>query len=271
VRKFIATIGESIYSPNLYRGILTRSFSSSFGYFVLLCLLLSSISAIWVSVDIVPSIRNDAESVVTSFARVFPDDLSVTIAAGKAMSSIPGPIFINLFASSSIDTKTEIGATNFLVVDTQNPFTLEQYKNYDSLIWLTGEGIITRNREGKIEIVSLQKIATTTIDKAYVVNAANKISPLISVFAYLMPILIFLVAFVYYFSTLLYLLIGALIVWLVAYLCKVELGYKKSYQLALHAVTLPLILNLIIFGTDFTLFASILIAVVAWVNLRKDA
>jgi hypothetical protein len=272
VRKFLQTIGGSVYSPEFYRGLFERPFSFSFRYFVLLCLLASLASAIWVSADAVPSFRTFGDNLGPSLVNSYPDDLVITISNGKVTSNETGPVFINpLDFSSNPDIKKSMGATNLLVVDTVSPFTLGRFKDYNAVVWLTGEGMVTRDSEGKIQVIGLENVADTRIDKQYVREMSQKIPPFVTVVSFVLPILIYFAMLIYYVSTLGYLILGALIVLAIARLKKIEIGYKKSYQISLHAITLPILLSVLSFGSDFMFFSSILLAVTAWLNLHKTA
>jgi hypothetical protein len=256
VRKFIQTIGGSVYSPEFYRGLLEKPFSESLKYFIYLCLLLAFVSTIWVSVDAIPAFKNFSETTLNSVTTSFPDDLVITIKDGKVASNRPGPIFINPIK-------------NFFVLDTENDFTLERYKSYNAAFWLTKEGIVARDRSGKIQIVSLDKVADMRIDKAFVTGTVQKFQPYVSAIAAFLPVLIFIGMFFYFILTLFNLLFGSFIVWIIAKWKNIDIGYKKSYQIALHAVTLPLVISLISFGAAYWYITGILLAAVSWLNLKQ--
>jgi hypothetical protein len=254
VRNFFQTLYKSIYSPELYKGIFERSFASSIGYFVTLCLVLALVNTVWISVELLPDVKDFGQNFFQKVESSYPDDLILDIKDSKVTSNKPGATYI---------------ADRFIVIDTDNSFTLDKYKEYDAVVWITKDGLATRDGNGKIEIVGFEEFGDMRIDKAYVTSMADKILPFVTIFTYSLPVLVYFVMFLFHALSLVYLFFGALVVWLICGLMKVESGYKKSYQIALHAMTLPLILNALGWAPVIPFFTTILLAVVAWINLRK--
>ena len=70
-----------------------------------------------------------------------------------------------------------------------------------------------------------------------------------------------------------YLLFGALLIWLVAKIKGIKLGYRKSYivgmQLVTGAIIITSVLSLISTKLTFPFFFSILLIALAFLNLKK--
>lgn len=124
-----------------------------------------------------------------------------------------------------------------------------------------------------MRIERLAQVPDVEITKANLKSFIENASPFARVFLPVFSVIIFLGLFVGSLSTFAYLVFGALVVWAVARIKKVPAGYRMSYQIAIHAVTLPFLLHALALlfgkGGGGTL-GTVLVAVIAWINLSPE-
>ena len=74
---------------------------------------------------------------------------------------------------------------------------------------------------------------------------------------------------------LVYLFIFALLVWALVRMRDADIGYKKSYQLGIHLMTLPLIITTLLWLfipiMDVSYLFTVIAIVVAAANLKKES
>ena len=111
-----------------------------------------------------------------------------------------------------------------------------------------------------------------TIDKARVAAFVGKMAPLAKFVGPLVVLMTLVGIFIFSNFKLLYFLIAALLVWAIVSIKKLDLGYKKSYQIAMHAATLPMLLTIFTgLGVlpSVRFIPTILLLVVVWINLKS--
>jgi hypothetical protein len=109
----------------------------------------------------------------------------------------------------------------------------------------------------------------TVINKTTVTQFSNKYSPYLKL---LIPIMVGIVIIYSFFVVIfrsIYLLIAALLIWLIASVKKADIGYGKSYQLGMHLMTLPLLL-VSLTSLNFPLSFTTLLLVLAAINIQKS-
>ncbi|MFA6023724.1 MAG: DUF1189 family protein [Candidatus Gracilibacteria bacterium] len=293
---FFKSIPSSIYSPSFYAGIPGQSFGKSFGYlagFTALIVLLCSIFLV-----LVPYLthRDQIEQSISNVLNFYPEELVVTIQDGKAHSNMQEPYYfrVNDFVSTEEwdgEFKTEfengLSATepidlesfSILVVDTQTPFSLEQFKAYNTLAWLTQDSVVVKSEENRVESIALEGTPNTVLNKTVVDQVMNEVWSKLNNFIPFLVVLAFIGTFVVVMlARMFYLLILALVLMVVGAIMKVPYSFESSYKTAIYAVTLPTLLSAILliepwtkydgFFLAFTLLSS-LIVVINWDQAKK--
>ncbi len=234
---FFKTVQKSIYSREFYQDIVEKPFSFSLKYFYLLITLLATILfAVYASID-GGAILSFASNLPERLLSYYPGDLIITIKDGSASTNVSEPYFIKI--PEGLSTKE---AKNLLAIDTKNSFSYERFIAYDTLFLLSKDAFVSISDKGEIRVIPLAKIPDAKIDHALVASFIGKFQPYIKIFLALLALLAFLGLLAFYSSNLLYLLLAALLIWGIAKTRNLPFGYKKSYQIGLHAITLPLIL-----------------------------
>ncbi len=277
--KFFETILKNIYSPKYYRGLLEKPFWHSLKYFYILILAVALVITLFFSVTAVPKITSILKDVSGSIVLQYPEELEVTITDGVAFTNVEEPYFISRSILGDRTTGEVFGkknkVENVVVIDTQTPFSIDQFETYNTLILVKRDSVAIKNQmQGEITIRSLKEFSGITINKENVAlwsEGAVKWYPLVW-------ILLILGIFVYFFTILNiilpYLLLGALVIWGIAVLKSVKIGYVKAYQIGLHAITFAVIIDTLLLNTligiDTMWIFSLLTFLVVAVNVGAE-
>jgi len=276
--EFFKNIQKSIYSPKFYQELLTKPFSYSLKYFLPFSLLMALVATTYLSVSALPEINTFLKGAGSAVLGYFPDELEVVIKDGMASTNVPEPYFLKIPAELSKDLGADMdvrdyGIENFLVIDTQlDEVTLEDFQDYKTILLLSKKTIMSYDDE-QVVIQPLTDIPNFKIDKRVISSLLSKITPYFRFANPLFIISVFVGYFSFIFSAkMFYLSFAALLIWIVTKIIKVDVGYKKAYQLGLHLLTASILYEIIfglilkISGIPF-LFTG-LILVLAVVNLK---
>lgn len=266
-------IKNSIYNPNYYSELIEKPFSYSLKYYLVFTLLIAFLGMIILSFTAVPSIKSFLDTVGSDILNQYPNELEIVIKNGKASTNVSEPYFV----AASEEWKG--GEKNIFVIDTKNPFSIEGFKNYQTECLLTQDSLACYDENGTIKITSLAQIPNFTLNKDTVSSFFNKITPFFKLTYPIFIIGAWLGIFTGYTFRFVYLLFAAILVWIIAKIKKVKIGYGKSYQLSMHLLTLPIIItflfNYIIkhFVTGFSIpyFFIVLFLIMAVINLKPRA
>jgi hypothetical protein len=239
--KFFKNVKDSIYNPDHYHSLIAKPFSSALKYFLLFILLLTLLTTIILSFTAIPKIKFFIDKMGEEILRYYPDELEIVIKKGKVSTNVQEPYFIKIPSG-----KTSSDLENILVINTKAPFSLENFKDYKTVCLLTEENLVGYDENQTIKIIPLTNISDFKLNESIVSSFLTKIQPFFKLF-YPFSILVFFMAiFIASLWRMIYLFFGALLIWLVAKVRKVDIGYKKSYQLGLYLMTAPLLIDFLI-------------------------
>ncbi len=260
---------NSIYNPEYYNSLLSKPFSFSLKYFLLFTLIFSAIFALIYSIRIIPPLRNFLNEKSMEILQRYPEGLEITIKKGKVSTNAEEPYFVKFPAGEMPDGA---GIKNLLVIDTRSDFYLEKFYSYSTVILLTRDSVVSQEK-GKVTINQLENFPDFTVNKTVVSSFINKITPY---FNLVIPIVMFGMLFGIYAAVsfrLVYLVVAALLIWVIGKIKKVNLDYSKSYKIGLHLMTLPIVvtfsLNFVSPQTSIPFLFTILTVVVAFINLEN--
>ena len=277
MKTLLHTVRDSIYNPSFYHSLLTKPLRSSFGYFFSLVAVLAAISAVVISFSAVPAAHSFFASLGPKVLNYYPDGLEVTFKDGTASTNVDEPFFLqapNELASSEEFKRQYPDISYLLIINTKDKFDLELFQNYGTLALLNRDTLAYLDDHGQVRIQPLDQVPNMTITKSQVASLVGKAQPLLGVITVILPFLIFFGMALFYASTLLMLLVGALLVWGIGKIKKMSVGYAKAYQIAMHAATLGLLTD-----AGFVLFlprmgipflSLILVVIVTWLNLKSS-
>lgn len=272
--KLFQDIKNSVYNPDFYRELLSRPLSYSLKYFFLLGVLLTLINTIIVSFDLIPSAGAFFSSVGPKVLQYYPDDLTITIKNGHASANVQEPYFLAMPVELKSNEPAVASSTppeNFLVIDTKNPFSVDQFRADKTILLLTYDSFVYE-KNGGITIQPLDRIGDWTIDKGGIKSFLDKINPYLRYLPWIFTLIFFIGYYIGFMFHLVYFLLFALVVWVIARIGKSKLTYGKSYRVAIHAATLSLILSYLVLPViprlSIPFLFTIIALIVTFINFK---
>lgn len=249
---FFRTLYLSFTSPHYYADVVRAPFSFSLKYYVGMTVLLSLLVSVVITARWVLPFNSFLADVPDLLVNAYPEELEVTINNGQVSTNVDEPYFIPLSVFDPFEKRlheTVLGINEkdlqyLLVIDTQA--SIEQIIDYETWALLTWNSISYINDDGNIETVSLEDIENLTINKEVVSLLMSQVRPYLDYFVPLSIGIIIIGYILYGVVRMIYFLILALILWIVASLLKAPLSYGKSYQITLHFSFIPYVLLLLL-------------------------
>jgi len=270
-KNFFLHIKQSVYSPSFYEELLRSPLTHSFRYFIGFAVLLALLVMVVAGIFYMPSLKAFMAELRPSVVQGFPTELVIEIKDGKASVNVAEPYFVSMPGQlASFFKKADTDALpSLIVIDTKTDFSFTQFNTYRTLAWLTKDSIVYQEEGGGLKIIPLHSQTNERIDKQTIVLVMDKIAPY---FNFVAPVFLFAVfggtIFVMGLN-LLYLFLGALFIYVLARVRQVHISYKKAYQWGMHAMTLPLVVELLLIALGFKapfLFTALMLFVI-WFNL----
>lgn len=270
---FLKKVKSSVYDPIYYSEILNMNFGGSLKYFFKLSLLLALVGAIYLSFVSIPKVNSFISTFGDRVVDAYPAELEVRLKNGLVSTNVVEPYIIPLPKDDFNSEYSKSNYENLIVIDTKSDLSLDKFNAYNTVVLLTKNAVLTRDK-GKITITELKGTSDLTINRDKLVYWVGKVTPFVKKLPYIIPVIVFTGLFLYFAFSLFYLLFVALLVFIIGKIRKLGLSYKKSYQISLHAITLPLILSMVSWFVNikmFFLLPTIILLVVVWANLKaKD-
>lgn len=242
MKTFLSAIGKSVYGPSMYRELPDRPFSFSLKYYVKFALLVSLVVTIVLAVQAGPFIRAALGNFSEKLAEQYLAELEVRIRQGTVSINQPEPYYIPL---PSREERNGTTYQNLLVIDTKRPFDLATFQNYQTIAWVLKDSVAMYRSNGTVQFIPLKDVPDVTINRDFVRSLGSKINPIARVVPFVLVPFIFIGGLFYFAYLMLYLLIGALLIWLLLAIMKRKVGYGTAYKAGLHAMTLGVIVKAI--------------------------
>jgi len=269
--KFITDIKSSLYNRHFYAGLKERSLGSSFKYFFSLVAVLAVISAFVLGLELSPFFSTES---LKKMANFYPKELAIQIKGGAISTNVAEPYIIKDTANYS--TRAKHG--NLLVIDTQydkNNFSAGVFAKYDTQVLIGKDFFVNAKSQSQFEFTDASKMPDYSLNQARLLHWADVVGSHHLAVSLGLFFALFTALFIFFGLHLLWLLLVALIIFLFAKLAKLGLSYKNSFQTAIHASTVPIILESILmfsgFGAPFKFFFSLVLLVIALLNLKKPS
>lgn len=277
--QFFKTLRDSVYGPTFYSSLKERPFSFSVKYFIKFAILIAIINLLPILIRGPLPTPTKARAFIDKAATYYPDELTITIAKGKASTNVKEPYAIPAPAEwkeQPQQTSKQQGNAppleNILIIDTTQPFSVETFKAQHTLALLTKDALIVETGSQGIRILPIEKTPDTQITKQVVSSVLEKIKPytvlLLPGFVLFLLVIFIVVGLI----NLIYLLFGALLIWGLTAILKTRLRYGKCYQIGLHAITLSILVNtifgLFVIHGRIPLIFTLLMLVVVFIHFR---
>ncbi len=273
--EFLRTIRKSIYDRAFYAEAKTVPFGSALKQYSLFVLCIAFITSLTIYASFLAwsSEIRESGNLRADILSLYPDELTLTFQSGQVSSNVDEPY--------SIPMPKQFGTTktkNILVINTRGPITASDFDRYSTSAILGNDALWIYDAEkNKIEIQKLDRFSKESIvvnkEKVTVwtdcaLSVGQKVVMVLLVF---LPLLLFVFLWMGY---LLYLLFGAVIIWIVGKMRKVDLTYSQSYKLGLSLITLPIIYSTLAVG-PLSIFRvpfgfTLILAIVAYINFAPE-
>lgn len=268
---FFKQVVASIADRPFYRELKTAKTGNAVKYFTKLLVVVAvfiSLFPIFGGLGLYFWNKDKVEDVQTQIVAAFPEELELRVKDGTVTSNVPEPYVIPLPKEWSGnergrgDREIEILA----VIDTTKPIDTADFEAYQTAVIIGRDEIgfaspddrkvqIHRIDDWDVDVVATRDSFRAVVDRSF--QALRGVGAVLLV---LSPLFIFSGLFI---GSLIYLLFGALIIWLAARLHQVPLTYGESYRYGLHLMTLPVLLSCLLTGLfkipfvfTFVLFAT---------------
>ncbi len=260
--RFLKNVFYGFTSAKFYQNLLRAPFSFSLKYFGFLIFLISVVYTIYFSVLGFPWVNKFLDNAPNLVKNLIPADYALEIKSGEANFMGKEPFLISIrdmYKNIGTDTTEKVTPANFLTIDTKTPFSESEYRKFDTILWLTKTSLIMPDKNNpastNITIVPLKELGDMgLINQKIVLTTLTSSLPILrnivkAVFFALLPLF-----FLFFLSTKLInvLVIGTLFFWL-AKLAKFAVPLHKSWQLTIHASTLPVLIETVVHLTNTTI------------------
>ena len=247
VSTFIRTFWKSITSFSYYKEIAMAPMAFSFKYFVGFSFLLGALLTLLVSIVVVPPLTTAANRFEKRVTILYPPDLVITIKNGELTTNASQPLRFPIPFELFTDTPPAISdqkQTYLATIDTDA--TAENFESYRSFVVATKNQIIVSKSDNDFEVYPLDPKIDTVITKATFTELIAKLVPWIKASPFIFIVVILLLfAILIPLSRLASLVFLTAPLVLIAKLLHLSYGYKKIFQLGLHALTIPTLIQVI--------------------------
>lgn len=283
MKQFFTTVGQAIYGRDYKAQFASKTFWQGFRYVsMLVAMQIIIVSAVVGIRDIAPFVAQffDRSVVVQMIKAYVPADAQVNIKDGVVSTSDGLPVIIQLDEAqreSLVQNENTPDIENILVVDPAiTDKQVEKFKEYKTAVLVTSTQLISYKDDGtSIEIMSLQDIKKLEINRASITSFYEQALPYVKWgIVILVPILLIVFYGMAMIGQLIFSLILAGLVLLIAKMKQVQLSYKQAYSISLYAITLPIIIdtiiNLFVVQDLGFLWSVLVVAVLVWVNMKSE-
>ena len=241
IKAFFYVAYKSIFSPKYYNEILKTPFEFSLKYYVVLVLIAAFITSVGTYFIEAPKIRGTFQNALSEAEKVYPDDLVFTIKAGEWEINKPEPLVIPFPGTYETEDKEKL-PENLVILDKNG--TVEDLEKYNTAILVNQKNMLVK-KAGEPGVYPLKDLPDATLDKGKVIGAIGDIR---KVSGWILPLILIIPVFaglmVYYsiFRGAYLLVIGGLL-FMLGKALKNGVSYKNAFRVALHTMTLPVLID----------------------------
>lgn len=270
--EFLRNIKKSIYDVAFYAVAKTESFGPALKQYTLFVLGMAFLVSIpiYISFNTWSSQMKEAGDIRTKVLAVYPDELVLNFQNGQMTSNVEEPYSIPMPKDFEVKEPK-----NLIVINTRGTITADDFSRYDTAAILGGDAFWSYDaQKDKIEIQKFSQYSkgSFVVNKQKVTEWTDLVLKVgeivVTVLLFFLPLLLFVL---FWFGYLIYLLFGAIIIWIVAKLRRVDLTYGQAYKLGLYLLTLPIIYSALTMGPlsgfKIPFGFTIILIIVTYINL----
>lgn len=277
-RRIWLSVSSSKYYQEL---IIKKSGRGAAGYYIKFALLGALAAFLVFMATQFSDLRSGVKTVpVDQLVDYYPEELVLTWDRGELRTNVSEPYLVPLpEAWREEDRPVPNGSSKpvayLAVIDTKNSLSVEQFSAYGTFIWLGQKQFMVGDAKGEVRILPYNNQTSFTLSREVI----ERWGEYAKTFFHYLPLvflpLIYLGVLFYFSYLLIYLLVAALLVWLILVIKKVpNASYWLAYKLGLHLLTLPILVRgALTLLTDFYLplgVFSLILLVMAAVLIRIE-
>lgn len=278
MQKFLKKIVRSVYDPEFYKELRASSTWLSLRYFVGITAWVAFFIGLGATALLGPLMLNFIHQAEPVIRDIYPNELVVTIKSGTAASNVAEPYRIKM----PKPVQDFLGATStqsLAVIDTRNNAEPSAFLNMNTWALVAKDGIMVMKADDDknigTEFQAYQNDFVITHD-AYT-KLVDKLLGFGDKLPFVMLVFFIIGFFIWGAFELVYFIFAAILVYLLLKSRGVEANYGYSYRIAIHAATLPILINFVLaFATGdiralavFPFLFTIILLGVVWANLRQ--
>lgn len=275
MKELMTSVRGSVYNPIFYRELLSKPFSYSLKYYSAFALLVVIFLTIASSIPLIASANKVAHEFPKKFFDYIPDNLEVTVTKGIVSTNAEEPFAFPIPAAlrSSMETPEIV---NLLVIDTKTSFSVAQFAEYHTLAWLGGDQWVYRDQKGgALQIQPIDPKVNLVVNEPKLRGFESMISAYYKYIGPIIVVLIFIALCLIYVGYMLYLLFGGLLIYILLRVMKMSVTYGKAYQIGLHAITLPILLQFLFSISNIPLLQipflpTLILLAVVYLNFKNS-
>ena len=237
IKSAFYVFSKSLTSTAYYKDLLNVELKFSIKYLFFLAILAATVLSINGTPAMTRYFSELAGGLTNTVTEAYPEELVVTIEDGQLSMNREEPYVLPMPESE------EPQPENLLVIDPEG--TVADLETYDTAVLINSANILSV-MEGGIKVYPLSDVPNTEITRTTVMEKVDQINNLVGKLFYIFFPIIFLVSLVYYFGVkLAYLLFVAAVLFVLGKARKMSLSFSKYYQISIHAMTLPLVIDMV--------------------------
>ncbi|HCM37916.1 MAG: hypothetical protein UV61_C0003G0090 [Candidatus Gottesmanbacteria bacterium GW2011_GWB1_43_11] len=276
---FVRVFWKSMFSPVYYHDVVKAKFSFSLKYFLFFSFVLGLILTLSLTTVILPPLSKFSGRLQTRAAGLYPANLVITIKQGQLSTNQIEPLHFPIPYELFTDTPPAVSdQKQFYLLTIDTKASIEDYAKSQSLVFVTRDNVVMRDRESGYRLYPLKDAGNIVIDKQQVDLFLTQVLPWLNYVPWILGIVLFVGLSIFLPMTrLISLLILSLVLLAITKLMHISLSYGKIYQIGLHALTLPTLIQMFMSGLGFNppipFFNSLLFlfySLIIFAELRKS-
>jgi len=239
LKAFFYVYKNSLFSPAYYKELLKTDIKFSIKYYLILVFVASLFITTFETILISPKIKKTLNEFGVQAKQIYPEDLVIEFKDGDWTINREQPFVVPMPQISNENLPENA------IVFYKNG-TISDVGLFDTVILINSVNIIARNNNG-IQARSLEGFPDIRIDRDTFEDFINFVFSFSKVLPFLIFIFTLFGLMIYYlFFRLAYGLGAGFVVYALSFLNKKPLDYIKSFRIALHTMTLPITIQVIL-------------------------
>ncbi len=242
---------KSLSSIGYYKEVVVNKFSFSLKYFLSLAILSALIVTVTVSIKTYPQITKTIDEMMSKVKEIYPQELVISTKGNEWSINVPEPLVIPFpdvdalenIPADATQPETQSIPENLIVLN--HAGTVEDFENMKTLILVNEKNILIKEANN-YSVYPIENLPEAQIDKAKFVGMVDGLKEFTKFLPYIISVLVFVgIVFYYLIFRLIYLFIAGFMTWLITFAFGSKLTYVQNLQVCLHALTLPITIEVI--------------------------